>query len=445
MTTIDEAPTFNLKAVVQETGLKADTLRAWERRYGLPAPVRSAGGHRLYSQRDIQMLNWLVQRQQEGLSISRAVELWKQLLADGQEPLQESSGHPEAARAISLEIGDTLAELRDSWVNACLAFDEQQAEYVLAQVFALYPPQVGCIEVLQKGLAQIGERWYAGTVTVQQEHFASEMAMRRLEALLAANPAPTQNKRIIVACPPGEEHTFSSLLLTLLLRRRGWSAIYLGADVPLQGLESMLRQTRPDLVILSAQMLPAAAAMVPLARFLLEEKINLAYGGRVFNLAPAARARIAGHFLGEQIDQAVFVVEQLLRQPARPAAASPADPGYEAALRCFRAGQPRIEAAIWEQAGRAGIGQEELAQANRILAAHIRAALRLGDMQLVDHELAWVEGLIANSGAFGGEASPLGQYLQLYHDAARANLDERGALIVAWLARAAEKHTALHH
>ncbi|MFN3334677.1 MAG: MerR family DNA-binding transcriptional regulator, partial [Caldilinea sp.] len=50
MTYSDKTPIYNLKAVVQETGLKADTLRAWERRYGVPTPQRTDSGHRLYSQ-----------------------------------------------------------------------------------------------------------------------------------------------------------------------------------------------------------------------------------------------------------------------------------------------------------------------------------------------------------------------------------------------------------
>ena len=66
---------------------KPDTLRAWERRYGLPQPKRTAGGHRLYSQRDIDTLKWLVARQNEGMSISRAVELWNRLKEEGQDPL----------------------------------------------------------------------------------------------------------------------------------------------------------------------------------------------------------------------------------------------------------------------------------------------------------------------------------------------------------------------
>ena len=73
----DTTPIYNLKAVMNEVGLSASTLRAWELRYGLPKPHRTAGGHRLYSRQDIEMLKWLVERQKEGLSISQAVEMWK--------------------------------------------------------------------------------------------------------------------------------------------------------------------------------------------------------------------------------------------------------------------------------------------------------------------------------------------------------------------------------
>src|SRR5512133_2753216 len=87
---INTTPAFNLKVVLKETGIAADTLRAWERRYGLPMPQRSAGGHRLYSQRDIEIVKWLMKRQAEGLSISRAVDLWKEQLVSGSDPLAGS-------------------------------------------------------------------------------------------------------------------------------------------------------------------------------------------------------------------------------------------------------------------------------------------------------------------------------------------------------------------
>ena len=75
---ISRSPVYNLSAVLRETGLKADILRAWERRYALPKPQRTAGGHRIYSEYDIRIVKWLKARQLEGLSISRAVELWKE-------------------------------------------------------------------------------------------------------------------------------------------------------------------------------------------------------------------------------------------------------------------------------------------------------------------------------------------------------------------------------
>ena len=74
--TFSQAPTYNLKAVIKEIGLTADTLRAWERRYGLPMPQRTRGGHRLYSERDIHVIKWLRRQQSDGLAISRAIGKW---------------------------------------------------------------------------------------------------------------------------------------------------------------------------------------------------------------------------------------------------------------------------------------------------------------------------------------------------------------------------------
>ncbi|MBK8933765.1 MAG: MerR family transcriptional regulator [Chloroflexi bacterium] len=116
-------PTFNLKAVVQETGIKPDTLRAWERRYGLPQPDRTSGGHRLYSQYDIDMLKWLLARQEEGLSISRAVDLWQQLESGGESPI-ESYGRDEDDPTVVMVTGQSVTQLRAEWIAACLAFNE---------------------------------------------------------------------------------------------------------------------------------------------------------------------------------------------------------------------------------------------------------------------------------------------------------------------------------
>src|SRR5574338_1530084 len=122
---VSTTPAFNLKVVLKETGIAADTLRAWERRYGLPMPQRSAGGHRLYSQRDIETIKWLMKRQAEGLSISRAVDMWKEQLASGADPLACSVPTNSAfASTIPAQYASdtTLDALRAQWVEACLSF-----------------------------------------------------------------------------------------------------------------------------------------------------------------------------------------------------------------------------------------------------------------------------------------------------------------------------------
>src|SRR5689334_6657286 len=130
---INKNPAFNLKAVLQETGIAADTLRAWERRYGLPLPQRSAGGHRLYSQHDIETIKWLMARQAEGLSISRAVDLWNEKIASGSDPLSSlqeyGTGRP---------FGMSLETTRKEWLAACLRFDTLAAEQILNQAFAAH-------------------------------------------------------------------------------------------------------------------------------------------------------------------------------------------------------------------------------------------------------------------------------------------------------------------
>ncbi len=438
MAASNQTPTYNLKAVVQETGLKPDTLRAWERRYGLPQPKRTGGGHRLYSQHDIDMLKWLVARQDEGLSISRAVEIWHSMEQEGENPLTTAL-HPAPLQIPFIPqpappmVGHTITELRRSWVAACLAFDERTAENIMAQASAIYPLETVCFELLQKGLAHMGEGWYKNEITVQQEHFASALAMRRLDTLVAATPPPTRPGRILVACPPEEEHTFSPLLLTLLLRRNGWDVLYLGADVPVLRLEMTLATARPQLIILAAQQLHTAATLLEMAQLLQHERVPLAFGGAVFNYLPALRARIPGYFLGDRLDVVVQVVEQLLLLP-RPPASVPTVPElaplYRQALNCYRENQGLIEAQVWQTLKSDDIPHNRIVNANLKLARGIIAALSLGNIELLGTTISWVEGLMLNHQM---SVEQLYRYLQAYHLAVQPQLDERGQLIVDWL------------
>ncbi len=424
-------PLFNLKAVVRQTGIKPDTLRAWERRYGLPVPRRSTGGHRLYSQHDIDTISWLSARQQEGLSIKRAVEQWRQIEADGHDPLETvaSFATTRTAAPRPYSTGETLEGMSRDWLDACLAYDEQQSTLILNQAFALYPPETVAVELLQRAAAQVGEGWYQGDVTVQQEHFCSALIVRRLEALVMAAPPPTRPGRILIACPPEEYHVIGPLLLTFLLRRRGWQVLYLGANVPTERLETTVAATKPQLAILAAQRLRTAATLVEAAAVLQQEQVPLAYGGLIFNLAPALRNRVAGHFLGEALEAAPQMVESLMRAPHPVPAAEEPSAAYHKALDRFQERQPLIEAQLVQKLGRAALSSNHLDVANREIGLSIGSALALGDIHFLGSDMEWVRGLLKN---YQVPDEAMAVYLRDYQQIAAEHLG-REHPVVEWL------------
>lgn len=431
-----ETPTYNLKAVVQETGIKPDTLRAWERRYGMPEPERSAGGHRLYSQRDIDTLQWLMRRQGEGLTISRAVDLWRSIEEEGRDPLIAPEFTPRVEEPQALHLaGSEVETIRQQWLAACLRFDEKNAEQILAQAFAIYRPETVCLEILRRGLHEVGEAWHKGTVTVQQEHFITALAARRIEALLSASPPPTRPGRILMACPPQEEHTFGQVLIQLLLRRQGYETIYLGANVPLERMEAALAQVRPTLVLLSAQQLSTGANLLEMAEQIAKRQMPVAYGGRIFNLAESMRARIPGYFLGEELESVPARVSELFPIPPPLPDPEPLPARFRTALSYFQAKLPEILADVPADAQKISaqkisIQPAHMAQANLSLSLNIHAALKFGDVSLLGVDADWIVGLLINLKV---PTNHLDTYISAYLSAVQTHMQEHAGPIVEML------------
>jgi DNA-binding transcriptional MerR regulator len=419
-------PTFNLKAVILETGLTPATLRAWERRYDFLRPQRSAGGHRLYSQDEIDMLRWLVARQAEGLSISHAVELWH---------AHETATENPSEASTSRRLGDQLdpgafMQLRKQWVAACLSFNEPAAELALGQALAQAAPEVVCTEILLKGLAEIGSGWFEGKVSVQQEHFASALALRRLNALVAAAPRPTRQERLLAACPPGEDHDLVLLTLTFILRWRGWDVVYLGANVPLSRLDATVRSTSPKLVVSVAQTLPGAASLREMAEFLHRQGTALSFGGGIFNQNPVLAERIPGYFLGPALQSVPQSVERLLqRAPVQPPP-TPVPPAYLAALEGFKRFESRIAASVISTLQDGPITAKRLDEANTHLGRAIVSSLSLGDINLLDHSTSWLIGLLAHHNLAINLAEV---YFSAYRQAVEQHPEAQAQPVLDWL------------
>lgn len=432
MSIISQTPVYNLSAVLKETGVSADVLRAWERRYNLPKPQRTSGGHRLYSQYDVATVKWLRARQAEGLSISRAVSLWREIVNAGQDPLVEDTipaAVPEEAFLPS--ENERLDMLRNSWLNACLAFDAGKAEEIINQAFAMYSVEMVCFEILRKGIHEIGQLWYADKASVQQEHFATALAMRRIEALITTMPNATREQTILIGCPFGEWHTFPVLLLTLLLRRRGFRVVYIGANVPLEQLEQTITSIRPAMGVFAAQQLSTAASLQSTALLFQKLGVPLAYGGLVFNRMPVLRGQIPAYFLGEDLNQAVDRVETLVADPAVFPDLIRVDTTHRETAAAFRASLPRIEARLVAMLAQKDLPVVQIIEVNAFFAAWLSAALELGDPAFLETDLDWVKDLLTDRKVPVNMLSP---YLLAYQRAVDLEMGKSGAFITRWIA-----------
>jgi methanogenic corrinoid protein MtbC1 len=276
-------PLFNTKAVVQETGVSAATLRAWERRYGVPEPDRTGSNYRLYSEREIALIRWLKERVDAGLSISQAVELYRRMV-DGESvkttlPLMTNGNHQVPS----------FLESRKRLVEAFLHFDEREAERLLNELFALYTIEDVLSEVIHPAMVTIGEMWHNGEIGIPTEHFASAYVERKIMALINAQPTNHDAPLIVSGCAPHEQHELGILLVSLFLRRTGLRVLYLGQNVPLVDLQAALETLRPAMLALSASTEESALALVQIGEMMMEmatPRPLFAFGGRAFEQSP---------------------------------------------------------------------------------------------------------------------------------------------------------------
>jgi DNA-binding transcriptional MerR regulator/methylmalonyl-CoA mutase cobalamin-binding subunit len=273
-------------------GVSDYVLRAWESRYGLLQPVRSAGGFRLYSEADALRIRRMQAHLARGLS---AAEAAREVLGEDSEARRDSGvrGGPDQAAGPD-RIAVTVSELSGALRRALDTFDEPAAQAVLDRLVSDLSVPTMLREVVLPYLADLGERWVRGTASIAQEHFASNVIRGRL-AGLARGWGNGHGPRALLACPPGELHDLALMVFGIVLNRAGWRIDYLGANTPVEELTRTVEASQPDLVVLAAARTPAfeglAAQLTELAR---RAPLALAGAGATPQLAAAVQARLLG-------------------------------------------------------------------------------------------------------------------------------------------------------
>jgi MerR family transcriptional regulator, light-induced transcriptional regulator len=268
---VPDAGYLRIGELSRRAGVAPALLRAWERRYGLLSPSRSAGGFRLYSDDDVRRIRSMRALLAEGYSAAEAARL-----------AAEAPAAPEAGASSALDDGRRALE------RALDGFDEPAANAAFDRLLGSFNLETVLRDVVLPYLRSLGERWERGEASVAQEHFASNLLRGRLLGL-ARGWGQGAGPRALLACAPGELHDLPLIAFGLALRARGWRVTYFGPDTPIDTLADAAAELDPAQVVVSAATGPplrvAAGALRELA-----ERWPLAIAGRGASEALAAAA-----------------------------------------------------------------------------------------------------------------------------------------------------------
>src|SRR3954449_6925059 len=265
--------TLRIGELARRSGVSADLLRAWERRYALLEPSRSPGGYRLYSADDEARVRSMRAYLAQGLSAAEAARLARDA--------------PAAAPRNGVP-----ADLAGALWSALDGFDDAGAQAAFDRLVAPFSFEAVAATAILPYLRALGDRWRDGDASVAQEHFATGLLRARLLGL-ARGWDRGGGPRALLACPSGERHDLGLIILGLALRDRGWRVTFLGPDTPVETLAAAADQLQPAAVVLSSLVRdPLVAAAAAIARMASAQTVMLAGPGADADLAMRTNARL---------------------------------------------------------------------------------------------------------------------------------------------------------
>lgn len=233
------------------SGLTADLLRAWERRYGVVEPARAEGGRRLYSDEDVARLTLI----REALSTGRRIGDIARLGRAELEELVAADRAAAPAPAPQPAFSASSTPGTEAFVTAALAaarsYDASALRAQLERVAVLVDPQTLIDRYIAPLMHAIGDLWARGELQPGAEHVATTVVRRTTEDLFLALRQERKGPRLVVATPAGQHHELGALLAAAAAAIEGWRVTYLGVDLPAEDIVHAAVRTGADAVALS--------------------------------------------------------------------------------------------------------------------------------------------------------------------------------------------------
>ncbi|WP_107039449.1 MerR family transcriptional regulator [Brumimicrobium mesophilum] len=229
---------YKIKDLETLTGIKAHTLRIWEKRYNLLSPNRTETKIRTYSDKDLVKLLNVAILYDSGVKISKIAEFSSNQI---QQKVTDLYDHKYSYSAVVSLL-----------VQSMIVIDCETFERVLKNTIQKEGLETVYKNYLVSFLNRIGVLWMVGTITPVQEHFVSNLIRQTI--IVETDKLPIVVKRRIDAVlftPEGEFHEISLLFYNYILRKRNFRTLYLGANLPIVDLKSTLSTINPKNLIVS--------------------------------------------------------------------------------------------------------------------------------------------------------------------------------------------------
>ena len=236
----EEKKHLTIQELARIVGVSTSALRAWERRYSIFTPKRTQGGHRLYTHEDLKLFWFISHLRTQGNDL-------KQIANDGRDELLK-----QATRYFDLSQrqnhAHTDSDLKDGKKQLPLPFQKildalkndeiEEAIGSLEQVYALAESPLSFADSALDLMAEVGDRWHRGEISVAAEHALTARVKHMLLGLIYVNnyetPEP-QSELPLVLCAalPNELHELGLLRIALYMKSWGFRVTYLGANLSL--------------------------------------------------------------------------------------------------------------------------------------------------------------------------------------------------------------------
>jgi MerR family transcriptional regulator, light-induced transcriptional regulator len=229
---------YSIKELEQLSGIKAHTIRIWEKRYKLIDPSRTTTNIRFYSDEDLKKIINVSLLNNNGIKISKIADM--SLDAMSKKVMEISEVQHEAAVHI------------DQMVVAMIDMEEEMFEKILNNIILKFGFEKTITDVVYPFLEKIGILWQTHNITPAHEHFITNLIRQKIIVAIDGLPIPPKTaKKIILFLPEGEMHEMGLLFYHYLVRKNGHRTYYLGQSVPHEDLKKIIKVHQPHLMLTS--------------------------------------------------------------------------------------------------------------------------------------------------------------------------------------------------